>query len=88
MKIKNGFELKDVCNEHVIVAYGKENTDFTKIISLNDSAAYLWNNVKDCDFDAEKLTELLLAEYEVDRETAWADAVSIMKSWSEAGLAE
>lgn len=86
MKIKKGFDLKNVCNEYVIVAYGKENIDFTKIISLNESAAYLWNKVKDTEFEAEQLAQLLLDEYEVDAETALNDARDIMKSWKEAGL--
>ena len=42
MRIKKGFELRDVCGEHIIVAYGIENIDFNKVISLNESATYLW----------------------------------------------
>ena len=88
MKIKNGFDLKNVCNEYVVVAYGKENIDFTKIISGIEWAAYLCIKVKDTDFDAEQLAQLLLDEYEVDAETALNDARDIMKSWNEAGLTE
>ena len=53
MKIKKGFVLKDICGESIIVAEGKENIDFTKIISMNESSAFLWESVKDKDFDAE-----------------------------------
>ena len=42
MKIKKGFVLRDICGENIIVAEGKENIDFTKIISMNESAALLW----------------------------------------------
>ena len=35
MKIKKGFVLRDICGENIIVAEGKENIDFTKIISMN-----------------------------------------------------
>ena len=41
MKIKEGFELRDVCGEFIIVAFGEQNIDFTKIINLNESAAML-----------------------------------------------
>lgn len=88
MRIKKGFDLKNVCNEYVVVASGKENIDFTKIISLNESAAYLWNKIKDADFEAELLAKLLLEEYEVDADTALKDARNIMNSWKEAGLTE
>ena len=42
MKAKKGFKLRDVCGEKIIVAEGKENIDFSNIISMNESAAYLW----------------------------------------------
>ena len=35
MKIKNGFELRNVCGENVIIAHGVENIDFTKVITTN-----------------------------------------------------
>ena len=66
MRIKKGFELRDVCGEHIIVAYGIENIDFNKVISLNESATYLWKNVVDKDFDVETMASLLQQEYEVD----------------------
>ncbi len=88
MKIKKGFELMDVCGEAVVVAHGMENIDFSKVISLNESAAYLWNKVAGRDFDAEELARLLTEEYEVDAATALADAKKMMADWREAGLAE
>ena len=42
MRIKTGFELRDVCGEKIVMAYGMENIDFSRIICLNDTAAYLW----------------------------------------------
>ena len=49
MRTKTGFVLKDVCGEKIVVAEGRENIDFTKIISMNDSAAYLWEKVQNMD---------------------------------------
>ena len=46
MRIKKGFVLRDVCGEKIVVAEGKENIDFTKIINMNESAAFLWEKVK------------------------------------------
>ncbi len=86
MKIKNGFELRIVCGEAIIVAHGKENIDFSRIISLNESAAYLWNKVIGTDFDAERLADLLCEEYDVDRATALADSEKTIQDWLESGL--
>ena len=86
MKIKKGFELREVCGEHIIVAYGKENIDFNKVISLNESAAYLWKNIVDKDFTADTLASLLQQEYEVDAETAKKDAKALLDEWTNVGL--
>lgn len=88
MKIKNGFRLRTVCEESIIVAEGLNNIDFSSIISLNESAAFLWKNVQGEDFDATRLASLLTAEYEVDEDTARHDADALIAQWSEAGLLE
>ena len=88
MKIKKGFELREVCGEHIIVAYGRENIDFNKVISLNESASFLWKNIVDKDFDAETMAGLLQQEYEVDAETALRDAQALLDEWTKVGLTE
>lgn len=88
MKTKKGFVLRNVCGENIIVAEGKENIDFTKIISMNETAAYLWKNVEGKEFDSDTLMSLLINEYEVDDVTANKDAKNIAKQWIEAGIAE
>ena len=88
MKTKKGFVLRNVCGENIIVAEGKENIDFTKIISMNETAAYLWKNVEGKDFDPDTLKNLLMKEYEVEEATTDADAKTIAKQWIEAGIAE
>ena len=47
MKTKKGFRLRDICGEHIIVAEGIANIDFSRIISMNESSAYLWRKVQD-----------------------------------------
>ena len=88
MKIKEGFELMDICGESVVVAHGMKNIDFSKVISLNESAAYLWNKVKGRDFEAEELARLLTEEYDVSHEVALHGAENMMAEWQKAGLTE
>ena len=42
MKQKEGFVLRTVCGEHVIVGEGLGTIDFGKLISLNETAAWIW----------------------------------------------
>ena len=86
MKTKKGFNLRQICGENVIVADGIENIDFSKIISMNESAAYLWNKVQQKDFNAELLKQLLTEEYDVDDETAMNDAHEVIRQWTDAGI--
>lgn len=88
MRIKKGFVLRDVCGEKIVVAEGKENIDFTKIISMNDSAAFLWEKVKDIYFDVDTLKTLLCSEYDVEDAIALADSQTILNQWVEAGVVE
>lgn len=88
MKTKKGFNLRTVCGENIVVADGIENIDFSRIISMNESAAYLWNKVKDKEFTADTLAGLLLDEYEVSEATAHADAEALIGKWLDAGIIE
>ena len=89
MKIKKGFQLQNVCGEHIIIPAGEENIDFSQIISLNPTAAYLWENVAEKEnFTIEDMTQLLLAEYEVEEDIALEDCKLIAECWNEMGLIE
>ncbi len=88
MKAKPGFNLRTVCGEQIIVAEGKENIDFSNIISMNESSAYLWKNIQGKEFTAEILADLLTEEYEVEREKALNDCYTLISQWQEAGIVE
>ena len=42
MRHKDGFKLRKMCGENIITGEGLENINFNKLISLNDTAAFLW----------------------------------------------
>jgi hypothetical protein len=88
MKIKEGLELMVICGEAIVVGHGKANMDFSKVINLNESAAYLFRAVVGREFDAAELARLLCEEYEVEEAVALEDAQKIMKEWQKAGLTE
>lgn len=88
MKTKTGFNLRSVCGERIIVAEGRENIDFSKVISVNESAAFLWEAVQGKEFSTEELAQLLVKEYGIDGSTAEKDAAEIAGQWLEAGITE
>lgn len=88
MKAKPGFNLRVVCGENIIVAEGEENIDFCNIISMNESSAYLWQNIQGKEFTHEDLVGLLTQEYEVDEATAMKDVKALTELWLQAGIIE
>lgn len=86
MRIKEGFQLREVCGEYVVVAHGMKNIDFSKVINLNESAADMWKAVIGKEFEVEDLKDALLTNYEVSEEQALADARRVAEEWKEIGL--
>lgn len=89
MKKKPGFSLNSVCGEKYLIAEGVENIDFSSLICLNETSAYLWETIKEGEeFTAESMAELLVSEYEVDKATALADTEALIASMLKAGVIE
>ncbi|MBR6306880.1 MAG: PqqD family protein [Bacteroidales bacterium] len=88
MKIKEGFVLRTICGQNVISGEGSANVNYSSLISLNETAAYLFKELQGKEFTEETATELLLDQYDVDRETAEKDVKTLFAKWVEIGLAE
>lgn len=88
MKTIEGFKMRSLCDMFVITGEGLKQINYNKIISLNASAAFLWERIEGKDFSIETLADLLTGEYEIDRERALKDSEAIAKSWIEAGIVE
>lgn len=86
MRIIDGFKLREVCGESIVVPEGRALVNFNKMISLNETAAYLWKNVEGKDFDVSTLKQLLLDAYDVEEERAAVDAAAIAQKWIENGI--
>lgn len=89
MKQKEGFVLRTVCGEHVIVGEGLKTIDFGKLISLNETAAWLWKKADEMgDFNIDKLTEALCEEYDVTPDAARQDVTKMVNQWLELKIVE
>lgn len=89
MKLKEGFVLRSVCGENVIVAEGLKVINFGKILSLNETAAWLWKQAADAgQFTVESLATALCGEYDVTQEQAEKDVAAIVGKWKELDIVE
>ena len=71
MKIREEYKVREMAGEHVVIMQGRLGVDMTKIISLNESALYLWNALAGKEFSVDDA-----ARYEVDDATAARDAAA------------
>ncbi len=67
MKLKDGFILRQVAGENVVLPSG--DLDINAMITLNDTGAFLWKQLEQ-ETDEDSLVNALLGEYDVDTETA------------------
>ena len=88
MKLKEGFVLRPLGTEYIVLGEGLAQVDFNKMVTLNETAAYLWKEVEGKEFTAETLKTLLLDRFDVSEEIAAKDAEAIAAKWIEAGIAE
>ena len=88
MKIKEGFRLRNIMGQPTVIGEGAAQVDFNKLITMNPSAAFLWESIEGKDFDAMALAGLLVNKYGIDGSLALKDAENICRQWLEAGLLE
>lgn len=88
MKKVNGLVLRQLGNEYMIVAESLDLVNFDRLVSLNDSAAYVWESLGEDIFDSLTVSKLLTERYEVDEDTALRDAKELLDTWLNAGVIE
>jgi hypothetical protein len=87
MRQKDGFVLRDVLGDKALIGEGADAVNFGKLISLNDTAAWLWEKASELgDFTEEQLVDAILQEYDVDKAKAQADVTKLINTWKEMGV--
>ena len=87
MKIKEGYILRQVMGNYMVVAVGKASKDFNKMVHLNETAAKIWELV-DGGKSEGKIVEALFELYEVDRESLAQDVHKTLKALEAQGFIE
>ncbi len=85
MKLKSGFTLREIAGDYIVVPTGDNYLDFGAVISLNESGAFLWNQLQETK-NSNELSVALAAEYGIDADTANADTAEFVNLLKEHGL--
>lgn len=81
MKIKDGFVLRQVAGQTVVLP-ADSALDLNMMITLNETGAFLWERLQN-DTDEAALVASLLEEYDVDEETAKQSVQAFVKKLSD-----
>ena len=82
--------MRPLGDEWILVGEGIEQVNFNKLITMNETAAFLWTKAtekKNIELTPELLADWLFDEYEVSREQALEDAKLTLENWEEIGIA-
>lgn len=85
MKIKEGFILRKIAGTNMVVPIGNNIANFNGIISLNETATFLWNHLSEGS-DPEVLAETLVETYHISRELAREDTRNFMTQLQQADI--
>ena len=68
MKIKEGYILQQVAGQNIVLPIDGD-IDMNAMIKLNETGAFIWEQMQS-ETDEDAITAALLAEYNVDENTA------------------
>ena len=66
MKLDGSFELKTLAGQSIVVPGKLKNVDFTNLLTLNETAAVVWERMTQGEFEVDDLVKALTDAYEVD----------------------
>ncbi len=77
MKIKEGFVLREVAGDVVVIPTG-DTLDLNMMITLNETARFLWERLEQ-GAEENELVQAILAVYDTTVETAQNSVASFLK---------
>lgn len=87
MKIKEGFLLRKVAGNIIVVPTGNKVMDFNVMISLNETGAFLWELLNN-ELTELQLVEKIIEEFKVSKKIAQKDVKTFVKRLEKEGLLE
>lgn len=88
MKIKQGFSLKKENGQTIIVCDKSIHRNFSSIILLSDTSAYLWKLIQEENATKEQMLNGLLQNFDISTVLALSDIDVFIKTLKENGILE
>lgn len=88
MKLDGSFEMKTLAGQSIVVPGKLKNVDFTNVLTLNETAAVVWERMTQGEFEVGDLVKALTDAYEVSEAQAREDVVALLAKIRELGMIE
>ncbi len=85
MEIKKQVVLRSVAGEYMLIPIGETVFEYNGIFMLTESGKFLWENIEN-GAEPDQLKQLLMAEYEIDSDTASADVDEFLEMLKTFGI--
>lgn len=82
MKIRKELIRREIAGDVILVPVGGTVLENNGLFALNELGAFLWDRLESTE-DEESLVQAVLAEYEVDEETARTDTAAFLQKLRE-----
>ena len=77
MKRKGELILREIAGEHILVPVGATALRIQGMINLTESGVLIWEKLSE-ECTEQELVDLLLEQYDIDRDTAQADVAGFL----------
>ena len=85
MKKTEGYIIKKLEDEYVVLPLGKRAEEVNEVISLSETAGFMYLHADEAD-SVDELAELVSKEYEVEKSVVYEDVESVVKTLQTKGL--
>lgn len=87
MRISEGFVLREVAGQAVVIAVGETSEKFHGMINLNDTGKCIWQGIQE-GMSEKEIVKKITDQYEVDLERAENDVKQMIQKMHEVGVIE
>ena len=86
MKLNPSLQLRRIGSKWMIVKAVDGEVNMTDVISLNETAARLWERFLGWEFTEDEMAEWICGEYDVELAVAKNAVHNLLKRWKEYGM--
>lgn len=79
--------FRKVAGEAVLIPTGQITQRFNGIVTLTETAAFIWKHLEECK-SLDELTQKITEEYDIDTDSARADAIEFIDALLSNGFVE